>query len=171
MAALFSWTARVPRRLRPMNVSDIMTTNVITVRDGTKVEDAARLLARHRISGLPVVDQSGAPIGVVTEYDLIAKKGTTVADIMTRDVISVSPETDVDAVAHLLASRRVRRVPVVAGGRLVGIVSRSDLVRQIALRWVCVTCGEVVRGEVAPESCPCCGAPDPFSREVEPPGA
>jgi CBS domain-containing protein len=171
MAALCSWTAQAPRRRRPMNVSDIMTTNVITVRDGTKVEDAARLLARHRISGLPVVDQSGAPVGVVTEYDLIAKKGTTVADIMTRDVISVSPETDVDAVAHLLASRRVRRVPVVAGGRLVGIVSRSDLVRQIALRWVCTTCGEVVRGEVAPESCPCCGAPDPFSREVEPPGA
>ena len=154
-----------------MNVSEIMTTNVITVREEAAVEDAARLLARHRISGLPVVNRSGALTGVVTEYDLLAKQGATVADIMSRGVISVSPETDVDAVAHLLASRRVRRVPVVAGGRLVGIVSRSDLVRQIALRWVCVTCGEVVRGEVAPESCPCCGAPDPFSREVEPPGA
>jgi len=162
---------RALRRQGPMDVSDIMTTNVITVRDETAIEDAARLLARHRISGLPVVDQSGALIGVVTEYDLIAKKGTTVADIMTRGVISVSPETDVDEVAHLLASRRVRRVPVVAGRRLVGIVSRSDLVQQIALRWVCVTCGEVVRGEAAPESCPRCGAQDPFSREAEPPGA
>ena len=154
-----------------MHVSDIMTTNVITVREESAVEAAARLLARHRISGLPVVDRSGTLIGVVTEYDLIAKKGTTVADIMTRGVISVSPETDVDEVAHLLASRRVRRVPVVAGGRLVGIVSQSDLVQQMALRWVCMTCGEVVRGEAAPENCPRCGAPDPFSREAPPPGA
>ncbi len=163
--------ARGPRRAGPMEVSDIMTTHVITVRDRTKVEDAARLLARHRISGLPVVDQSDALIGVVTEFDLIAKKGATVAEIMTRGVISVSPETGVDEVADLLASWRIRRVPVVASGRLVGIVSRSDLVQQIALRWVCVTCGEALRGETAPESCPRCGASDPFTREAEPPGA
>ena len=153
-----------------MNVSEIMTTNVITVREEAAVEDAARLLARHRISGLPVVNPSGALTGVVTEYDFLVKRGATVADIMSRGVISVSPETDAEEVAHLLANRRVRRVPVLDGGRLVGIVSRSDLVRQIALRWVCATCGEVVRGEAPPERCPRCGAQDPFSREAEPPG-
>jgi CBS domain-containing protein len=153
-----------------MNVSDLMTTHVITVDDKARVEDAARLLARHRISGLPVVNRSGTLIGVVTEYDLLAKTGNVVADIMSRSVISVSPETEVEAVAHLLADRRVRRVPVLDHGRLVGIVSRSDLVQQIAMRWVCQTCGEVVRGELAPDVCPCCGAADPFSHLAEVPG-
>lgn len=154
-----------------MDVRDIMTTEVISARAETRVEDAARLLARHRISGLPVVDEAGALIGVVTEYDLLARRGTIVAEIMSRGVISVSPETDAEEVAHLLASRRVRRVPVLDGGRLIGIVSRSDLVRQIALRWVCETCGEALRGESAPDSCPRCGATDPFSHSAEPPGA
>jgi CBS domain-containing protein len=153
-----------------MNVNEIMTTNVITVGDDTRIEDAARLLARHRISGLPVVDSSGALIGVVTEYDVLARSGATVADIMTRGVISVSPETDTEDVARLLADRRVRRVPVLDNGRLVGIVSRSDLVQQIAMRWVCAACGEAARGEAAPERCPRCGAVDPFSHEAEPPG-
>ena len=161
---------RARRREGPMNVNEIMTTNVITVGDDARIEDAARLLARHRISGLPVVNRSGALIGVVTEYDLLAKSGATVADIMSRGVISVSPETDAADVAHLLADRRIRRVPVLDSGRLVGIVSRSDLVQQIAMRWVCAACGEVVRGESAPERCPCCGAADPFRHEAEPPG-
>ncbi|MGD9890905.1 MAG: CBS domain-containing protein [Dehalococcoidia bacterium] len=147
-----------------------MTTHVITVDDKARIEDAARLLARHRISGLPVVNRSGSLIGVVTEYDLLAKTGNTVAEIMTRGVISVSPETDAEAVAHLLADRRVRRVPVLDHGRLVGIVSRSDLVQQIAMRWVCQTCGEPVRGEAAPDVCPRCGAADPFSHLAEVPG-
>jgi CBS domain-containing protein len=154
-----------------MNVSEIMTTNVITVREETGIEDAARQLARHRISGLPVVNRAGALIGVVTEYDLLAKEGRTVADIMSRGVISVSPETDVEEVAHLLAGRRIRRVPVLDGDRLIGIVSRSDLVQQIAMRWVCTTCGEVIRGAAAPERCPRCGAENVFRHEAEMPGA
>jgi CBS domain-containing protein len=153
-----------------MNVNEIMTTHVITVHDDARVEDAARLLAHHRISGLPVVNHEGALVGVVTEYDLLAKSGATVADIMSRAVISVSPETGADDVAHLLADRRVRRVPVLDSGRLVGIVSRSDLVQQIALRWVCAACGEAVRGEAAPERCPRCGAAQAFSHDTEPPG-
>jgi CBS domain-containing protein len=153
-----------------MNVSDIMTTHVITVDDNTRIEDAARLLARHRISGLPVVNGSGTLIGVVTEYDLLAKSGASVADIMSRSVISVTPETNAEDVAHLLADRRVRRVPVLDSGRLVGIVSRSDLVLQIAMRWVCEACGEVVRGESVPDVCPRCGAADPFCHSAELPG-
>ncbi len=148
-----------------------MTTHVITIAEENKIEDAARLLARHHISGLPVVNQAGTLLGVVTEYDLIAKEGRTVGDIMSRGVISVSPETDTEAVAHLLANRRIRRVPVVDGDRLVGIVSRSDLVKQIAMRWVCPTCGEVLRGPEVPDRCPRCHAPShAFSYEAELPG-
>ena len=153
-----------------MNVSEIMTVTVITVHAEARVEDAARLLARHRISGLPVVGQTGAPIGIVTEHDLLAKEGETVADIMSRGVISVSPETDVEEVARLFANRRIRRVPVMDGERLVGIVSRSDLIKQIAMRWVCLVCGEVVRGAETPENCPRCGAASAFSHQAELPG-
>lgn len=148
-----------------------MTTNVISVRDDHAVEHAARLMARHRISGLPVLDRTGALVGLVTEHDLISKTGRTVADIMSRGVISVSPDTEVEEIAHLLANRHIRRVPVVAGDRLVGIVSRSDLVRQIAMRWVCHSCGEVVRGATAPTECPRCHTPaSVFTQELEPPG-
>jgi len=154
-----------------MNVHEIMTTHVVSVRDESTIEDAARLLAHHRISGLPVVSEAGTLVGLVTEHDLISKQGATVADIMSRSVISVSPDTPVEEVSHLLTNRRIRRVPVLQGDRLVGIVSRSDLVKQIAMRWVCPVCGEVVRGPEAPEQCPRCHAPkSAFTHEMELPG-
>jgi len=154
-----------------MKVKEIMTTAVISVLESETIEDAARLLARHRISGLPVVNRQGQPIGMVTEYDLISKGGQTVADIMSRGVISVSPETEYAEVAHLLTNRRIRRVPVLDGDRLVGIVSRSDLIKEIAMRWVCPACGEVVHGPDAPEQCPSCHATkDVFTREIMQPG-
>jgi CBS domain-containing protein len=154
-----------------MKVREVMTGNVVSVREDSSVEDAARLLARHRISGLPVVNQAGALSGLVSEYDMIAKKGYTVADIMSRGVISVSPDTEVEEVAHLLTNRRIRRVVVLEGDQLVGVVSRSDLVRQIAMRWVCPTCGEVIQGADAPEQCPRCHEPkSAFTHEVMQPG-
>lgn len=154
-----------------MLAREIMTSNVISVRDDDDIEEAARVLARHRISGLPVTDSNGKLVGLVTEHDLIAKSGRTVAEIMVRGVISVSPETSVDEIAHLLANRHIRRVPVMDGDKLVGIVSRSDLVRQIAMRWICHVCGEVVRGADIPQSCPRCHAPETaFSRQLEMPG-
>ncbi len=154
-----------------MNVNEIMTTNVVSVQADSTIEDAARLLASHRISGMPVVNQTGRVIGMVTEYDLLAKQGQTVADIMSRGVISVSPDTDAEDVAHLLAHRRIRRVPVVEDDRLIGIVSRSDMVQQIAMRWVCSTCGEAVHQTAAPEECPRCGAvQQTFNQAVELPG-
>jgi CBS domain-containing protein len=154
-----------------MKVKQIMTANVFSVSEEATIEDAARLLARHRISGLPVVNTEGALVGLVTEYDLISKTGQKVADIMSRSVVSVSPETDIEEVSHLLTNRRIRRVPVMEGDRLVGIVSRSDLIKQIAMRWVCPTCGEVLRGPEAPEQCPRCHAPkSAFTHEVMQPG-
>ncbi len=154
-----------------MHVREIMTSDVISVPENNTIEDAARVLARHRISGLPVVNDAGALVGLVTEYDFISKQGATVADIMSRGVISVTEDTDVEEVAHLLANRRIRRVPVLRGDRLIGIVSRSDLIKQIAMRWVCPVCGEVVRGPEAPEQCPRCHAPKSvFTHETMHPG-
>jgi CBS domain-containing protein/rubredoxin len=154
-----------------MKVKQIMTTSVISVPEDRTIEDVARLLARYRISGLPVVNQNGQLIGMVTEYDLISKKGQTAADIMSRGVISVSPETETEEVAHMLTNRRIRRVVVLDGDQLVGVVSRSDLIKEIAMRWVCPVCGEIVSGPDAPEQCPSCHAPkSAFTHEVMQPG-
>jgi CBS domain-containing protein len=154
-----------------MIAREIMTTDVISVRDDMDIEDAARLMARYRISGLPVVNPTNTLVGLVTEHDLIAKQGRVVGDIMSRSVISVTADTTVEEIAHLLANRHIRRVPVMDGDKLVGIVSRSDLVRQIAMRWICHICGEVVRGAAMPQRCPRCGASeDAFSHQVEMPG-
>ena len=152
-----------------MKVKEVMTSHVVTVDADVRAEEVARLLTRHRISGLPVVDRSGALIGLVSEYDLLARKGGTVAEIMSGNVISVGPETDIEEVARLIANRRIRRVPVLEGGRLVGIVSRSDLIQQIAMRWVCETCGEELHGAESPEQCPRCGDVSGFIHDTAPP--
>ncbi|NTW02660.1 MAG: CBS domain-containing protein [Oscillochloris sp.] len=154
-----------------MKAHEIMTRNVICIRDDATVEEAARLLARNRISGLPVVNPTGALVGLITEHDLIAKRGRMVAELMSRAIISVSADTDVEQVQHLLTNQRIRRVPVLEHGRVIGIVSRSDLVRQIAMRWVCAVCGEIVRSLEHPATCPCCGAgSNAFVHDVVPPG-
>ncbi|GIV90832.1 MAG: signal transduction protein [Chloroflexus sp.] len=154
-----------------MKAREIMTRDVICIADDASIEDAARLMARNRISGLPVINSHGMLIGLVTEHDLIAKEGRTVKEIMTRSVISVSADTEVEQIQHLLTNQRIRRVPVVENGKVIGIVSRSDLVRQIAMRWVCGVCGEIVRSLDAPKYCPRCGAnASAFTHEVVPPG-
>jgi CBS domain-containing protein/ribosomal protein S27AE len=154
-----------------MKAREIMTRSVISISEDATVEDAARILARNRISGLPVVNADGSLVGLITEHDLIAKQGRTVSDLMSRGVISVSADTDIDQVQHLLTNQRIRRVPVLEHGKLVGIVSRSDLVRQIAMRWVCGVCGEIVRSLEPPETCPRCGAGESaFTHDVPPPG-
>jgi len=154
-----------------MKAREIMTRDVISILDEATVEDAARFLARNRISGLPVVNADGMLMGLVTEHDLIAKQGRQVTDIMSRSVITVSPDTEVEEVQHLLTNQRIRRVPVIEDGKVVGIVSRSDLVRQIAMRWVCGVCGEIVRALDPPAICPRCGADESaFVHDVVPPG-
>lgn len=149
---------------------DIMTGNVISVRPDTPVDRIARLLTEHQITGMPVVDNEGRVIGIVSEYDVISKRGRTAADIMSRDVISVSEDTSAESVAQLLSERRVRRVPVLRDGRLVGIISRADLVRLFAItRWTCEDCGYFVRGFQRPEQCEACGSTR-FVLDREPPG-
>ena len=155
-----------------MNVVDVMTTNVITITEHQTKQQAARLLSQHRISGLPVVNDEQSVVGVVTEYDIISKGGQTVGEIMSRGVISVTPDTDLDQVSHLLVHERIKRVPVLDQGKLVGIVSRADLVREVAMRWVCPVCGEMMHSEVQPERCHRCGANQvAASFEQQPPGS
>jgi CBS domain-containing protein len=135
-----------------------MTTRVVTITEDQSKQQAARLLSQHRISGLPVVNADQVVVGVVTEYDVIGKEGQTVGEIMTRGVISVTPDTELEEVSHLLVHERIKRLPVLDQGKLVGIVSRADLVKEVALRWVCPVCGEMVHSEEQPERCPRCGA-------------
>jgi CBS domain-containing protein len=141
-----------------MRVDDVMTRTVFTVGPTATIEQAAKLMVERRVSGLPVVDEAGALLGIVSEGDLIARQrpaerltwwrmfvddeglardyrkriGTVVADIMTESVISVGPEVDVSVAAHLLHTRNIRRLPVVSAGKLVGIVSRGDFVKLLA---------------------------------------
>lgn len=153
-----------------IRVGDIMTTDIATVRPDTPTENAARLMFSRSISGAPVVDEQNRLVGVVTEFDIIAKEGRTVGDIMTSDVVTVGEDTDAETVAQILISRRVRRVPVVRDGAIVGIVSRSDLVRLFALtRWSCESCGFFTRGFERLGTCPKCGSAS-IILEREPPG-
>jgi len=152
-----------------MKVGEIMTPNVISVTEDTPVRDVARVLDRHRISGLPVCDGEAHMVGVISEFDLIAKpEARTAGEAMTRDVVSVMEDTSVDQVRFLLVNRRIKRVPVLRGTRLVGIVSRADLVREIALTWVCQVCGDTERGKNPPDQCPKCGTPSGFEPTVTP---
>jgi len=140
-------------------VSEIMSRNVVTVPTSAPIGDVAKILSEKRITGLPVVDDDGNVVGVLSEYDIISRQGTTAADIMSTQVISVTEETDAEEVAHLLTNRRIRRVPILADGKLVGIVSRSDLMRLFMMtRWTCEACGYFVRGFDRPEQCPSCGS-------------
>jgi CBS domain-containing protein len=145
-----------------MKAKDIMTSEVVTVSPVTLVGEMARLLLKHRVSAVPVVEE-GKLVGIVSEGDLLHRHeiGTEralrgepwwsrllgsdrspeeyvmsharlVRDIMTRDVVTVGPEAPLAEIAAVLDKRRIKRVPVLQGAKLAGIVSRSDLVRALA---------------------------------------
>jgi CBS domain-containing protein len=146
-----------------MKARNIMSANVITVGAGTAVREIARLLLDKQITAMPVVDQNGAPIGMISEGDLIAPddaarearrdwwlallaEGEPISStflewlhsqkrnaryLMSKPVISVDEDADVSEVARLLAAHHIKRVPVVRNGRVVGIVSRGDLLRAL----------------------------------------
>src|SRR5919202_4622477 len=125
-------------RALPVTAADIMTADPVTFRPEKSVHEAAQSLAENRISGAPVVNDGGTIVGIVSEYDLIARAGSLVRDVMTRDVVSVPDTMPLDRVRAVLVARRLKRVPVVnAAGRLVGLISRADLVRELAYRWQC----------------------------------
>ncbi len=112
---------------------DIMTTRVVTVTPSTTIADAARLLVRRKISGVPVVHEKEKTkvVGILTEADLLAapEGAKTVGDVMKKRVVSVTPDTPVDEIAQLLVKKKIKRVHVLEEGKLAGIVSRIDVLR------------------------------------------
>jgi CBS domain-containing protein len=144
-----------------MQAADVMTTDVITVGPNAHVGEVAEIMASRHVSALPVVGEHGSLVGIVSEGDLIrrAETGTghrrawwlrllmgqealaveyvrenavKVADVMTRDVVTARPDTPLGDIATLLERRRIKRVPIVAAGKVVGIVSRANLIQALA---------------------------------------
>jgi len=147
-----------------MMAREVMTADVVSVRPETPTPDVARLLLEKGISAVPVVDDRGGPIGMVSEGDLVGRNDSdrearrdwwltllaeghplnaeflaslrtpqrTARDVMSGPVVTVGEDTDVGEIARLLSAYRIKRVPVVRDGRIVGIVSRADLLRALA---------------------------------------
>jgi CBS domain-containing protein len=113
---------------------EIMTRDVLTARRDLPTEEFAALLAFHNVSGMPVLDEAGTVIGIVSEADVIGKRGATVGEIMTPEVVAVAQATPIERIAALMAEKRIKRVPVIEDGALVGMVSRADIVRALAAR-------------------------------------
>jgi CBS domain-containing protein len=145
-----------------MKASDVMTRAVFTVGPDTAVAEAIRLMLDYQVSGLPVLADHGKVVGILTEGDLLRRSetgterhrprwlevlmgpgrlageyvrthGRRVEELMTHDVISVPEDTPLDEIVALMERRRIKRVPVMAGETLVGMVSRADLLRALAL--------------------------------------
>jgi CBS-domain-containing membrane protein len=145
-----------------MRARDVMTTEVVSVGQDATVPEIAALLIERRISAVPVIE-NGRLIGIVSEGDLMRRPetdtepgaspwlslftgpgvvpdrfakahGMTARGVMTRDVVTVAPDTPLDEVARLLESRRIKRVPVVEDGRVVGILSRANLLHGLIAR-------------------------------------
>jgi CBS domain-containing protein len=142
-------------------VRDVMTTHVVQVHPDANVSDIARLMSEYDISGVPVVNDTGEVLGVVTELDMIIRNtrfkmpafiafldaiiyletpgqyrervehvlGATAREIMSEPAITIGPEASIEDLSELMVDRRMNPVPVVENGRLVGIVSRSDIIR------------------------------------------
>ena len=119
-----------------MKVKEIMTGDVITVLKDSTIEEAARLLAHRRLRGLPVVNQSGALIGIVTEYELVSKEGRTVADIMNPKLLYIGDEERVTLARRHMLEFGVTAVPVLDDThRPVGVVSLRDLAEEGGGDW------------------------------------
>jgi CBS domain-containing protein len=144
-----------------MKASDVMVSDVISVGEDACVQDAAKLLLKHRISAVPVVNGKGELVGIVSEGDLVrrAESGTArpsswwlellkgneerasdfvrehsrrIADVMTRELVTVPPDSELGDIVSLLERHSIKRVPVVENGKLVGIVSRANLLQGLA---------------------------------------
>jgi CBS domain-containing protein len=149
--------AEAARRAETL-VSDVMTREVLTVAPEQPVDAAVSLIVEHRITGVPVVDGERRCVGIVSESDVLGKRGRTVGEIMTRDVIAVDEDVTLAEAAETLLTRRIRRLPVTRDGRLVGILTRMDLLRFFGqTHWACQWCGHTERGLRPPNACPSCG--------------
>ena len=149
-----------------LTVGDIMDTDPVTVAPDDDVETVVRLLRTHELPGVPVVNEGGRPVGIVTESDLVIADdegdlhlphyielfgslvmipqslrrfeervrkavGSKVGDIMTADPVTVEADAPVEQAAHLIATKKHNRLPVVEHGRLVGVVTRVDVLEAV----------------------------------------
>jgi CBS-domain-containing membrane protein len=112
-----------------MVARDIMSKDVVSLSPGMSIAAAADALLHYRIHGAPVVDEADQLIGMVSFTDLSARARGTLRDVMTADAVSVAEDTPVEEIAALMLEQMVRRVPVVSGGRVTGIVSASDIIQ------------------------------------------
>ena len=120
-----------------MQIKDLMNPSVVTIEPTSSASLAARLISRHNVGGLPVCGADGRLRGVVTDRDIVLRciaaeedpAQTMVRDIMTRSCATVSPGDDCREATRIMSARQVRRLPVVEEGRLVGMISLSDLAR------------------------------------------
>jgi CBS domain-containing protein len=115
----------------------IMSRNVITVGPGTPLHQVVTVLAEHDITGVPVVDEDGTLLGIITEKNVLGllaephTAGGVARDYMTRDVVAFDENEDLIAVCESLVNSHFRRVPILAAGKLVGIISRRDIIKYI----------------------------------------
>ncbi len=116
-------------------VHDVMSADVRTISADVTVGEATRQLVDSQFSGMPVVDGEGRLVGIISEYQMLETlysshfRAKTVRDVMTKDVITVTPDTILSDATSLMMSHRIRRLPVVVDGKIVGIVARRDLLR------------------------------------------
>jgi CBS domain-containing protein len=118
-----------------MRVKDVMTVGVVTAAPDSPIREVAQLMLRTKVSGLPVLDE-GRLVGIVSESDILplregapGRRVQMAADVMTREVITLVEEMGVTEAARVLERHGIKRAPVTRGERLVGIVSRADLLR------------------------------------------
>jgi len=116
-----------------MIAKNIMTRDIITVTPTMTVKNLAMTLIKNQISGAPVSSKDGKIVGIVSESDIVGKKGKDVKAIMSKKIISVTEETPVEEIAQLMTTHKIKRLPVMRGDQVVGIVSRADIVSAIAL--------------------------------------
>jgi len=110
----------------------LMTREVITVSPAMTVKKLATTLIKNQISGAPVTSANGNIVGVVSEADIVAKKGNDVASIMSRKVVTIGEDTTVAEIARLMTRHKIKRLPVMNGAAVIGIVSRADIVGAMA---------------------------------------
>ncbi len=148
-----------------MNAIDVMVSAVLTIKPEDTVAKAVDLFIKHDISALPVVDNNGTVVGVISEADLVHRKeigtevqrrwwleavtpssilakefakshGRRVDEVMSTHVISASEDTPLAEIASILERHRIKRVPILRDGKLIGVVSRSNLIQALASRQI-----------------------------------
>jgi CBS domain-containing protein len=115
--------------IRMATANEIMTSDVVTTTPGADIWEVANTLLERGFGGMPVLGENGDLVGMVSGFDVISKRGSTIGEIMSRGVVWANPGDSFEAVVQMMGLHGIRRIPVCADGKLIGIISRSDLLR------------------------------------------